>query len=332
MTATPGNTRVAAFDPASGTLQIEQRERPVPRAGQVLVAIRRCGVCSSDLQWARAPSRLAPGTVLGHELSGTVAVAGSGVDHLARGDKVSFMPFSGCGECPWCRSGLFLHCGSKRSQWGGFGGYAIADARTCVKLPPDLPFAIGALIEPFACGLHAARTSGLGEGNRALVFGAGPIGLATCYWLTLAGVDVWVAARSDRRRALAQGMGAMRFIAGELAEVEVGSRTIFECSGAPGMLEHACRVAAPRSVVIVAGMAQGGAIIDPAACLVKELQIAFCAAYSLKDFKDTADHFGNGDTRPLDLVDCEISLDALPAQFHEMLNGNTYCKVHVVMP
>ncbi|UZW57508.1 alcohol dehydrogenase catalytic domain-containing protein [Sphingobium sp. JS3065] len=327
----PGN-RVAAFDPSSLTLRIEQRDRPAPGQGQIVMAVKRCGICSSDLQWTRTAGRLPPGVVLGHELSGIVVALGEGVDHLADGDKVSFMPFTGCGRCDWCARGLFLHCPEKRSQWGGFGEYAIADARSCVKLDPTLSFAQGAMIEPFACGLRAARRSGLGAGDRAIIFGAGPIGLASCYWLSNMGVDVWLVARSDRRSAIAMKMGASRFIAGEAGADDAGSRMIFECSGAPGMLEHACRIAPGLSTVIVAGMAAGEASIDPASCLTKEVSLAFCAAYGLQDFADTADHFAGGDIRPLDLIDQEVSLDELPGLFERMLADNPYCKAQLVLP
>lgn len=304
----------------------------MPGEKQVLVAVKRCGICSSDLQWARAPGRLAPGTVLGHELSATVAEVGHGVEGLVPGDQVSFLPFVGCGDCDACRMGLFLHCPNKQSQWGGFGEFAVTDARSCVKLAPDMPLALGAMIEPFACGLRTARQSGLGEGGAALIFGAGPIGLATCYWLSQSGVDVWVVARSDRRRELAGRMGASRFIAGGPGEIDAGPRTIFECSGAPRMLEAACSIAPPGGRVIVAGMAAGGVGIDPAVCLVKELSIAFCAAYSMQDFADTAAHFGRGDITPLDLVDREVSLEELPDLFREMQANNPYCKVQLVLP
>ncbi|WP_176590503.1 zinc-binding dehydrogenase [Sphingobium sp. EM0848] len=324
--------RVAAFDPSSATLRIERRERPAPGPGQILVAVKRCGICSSDLQWARTPGRLPRGAVLGHELSGLVVAMGEGVGHLAMGDKVSFMPFAGCGRCDWCSRGLFLHCPEKRSQWGGFGEYALADTRSCVRLDAALPFAQGAMIEPFACGLRAARRSGLGAGDSAMIFGAGPIGLASCYWLNAMGVDVWMVARSNRRRAVAERMGASRFIAGEAKAEDAGSRTIFECSGAPGMLEHVCRIAPRLSTVIVAGMAEGGASIDPAVCLVKEVTLAFCAAYGMQDFADTAEHFARGDARPLELVDQEVLLDRLPDIFGQMLTSNPHCKVQLVFP
>src|SRR5207253_1613402 len=122
------------------------------------------------------------GSVIGHEFAGEVVALGKDIEHLEVGDRVTSMPFTGCGRCVTCLAGRPNFCAGFRGMAGGFAEYVVATGRTAIKLPATLSLADGALIEPLAVGLHGASLARLHPGSRVLVIGAGPIGLAAVFW------------------------------------------------------------------------------------------------------------------------------------------------------
>lgn len=328
---------VAAFEDSDSPLRIEERPRPAVSRGEVLIRVARCGICSSDLQWASGKGApLAPGTVLGHEFSGVVEALGPGVTEVAVGDHVVVMPFSGCDNCRACREGNFLFCSEKRSLWGGFGQFTLAAANSCVKLEPQVTWENAALVEPFACGARAVRISGAGQTTDVLVMGAGPIGLACVMWLAEANVrSITVVARSDRQKDLALAMGANFFVeggddtVGAIEEAGAQPDMIFECSGVPGALMSAMTAIKPRGTLLVAGMCPHPDLILPSIGLIKELAIQFSAAYSKDDFARTAAALVAPNRSWMPMVEKTISLPELPDMFQALRRGRKSNKILV---
>ena len=171
--------RVGVF---RGVRRIEVEEAPEPVAGErdVVIDVKACGICGSDLHTYLAGALVDEGQVLGHEFAGEVVEVGSEVTGIARGDRVTAVPIQPCGSCRRCLEGnghLCEHTHERGIAFGLPGAFAdrlrIPDARLGVNvhaLPEGLSYEAGALVEPLAIAVHAVNRSGARPG-RALVSG-----------------------------------------------------------------------------------------------------------------------------------------------------------------
>jgi L-iditol 2-dehydrogenase len=203
----------AAVHAAPGVLRVE--ERPVPRIGpgELLVRVRGCGLCGSDLAKLRAPRQLP--AVLGHEVVGDVAAVGDGVTAVRPGDRVVVAHHVPCLTCHYCRRGSVSMCRAfKESNLdpGGFAEYVRVppeNARHATfRVPPGLADAEAAFTEPLACCLRAVRRSGVGPGDLVLVVGLGAIGALLTQLAVRAGAQVVGTDLLPPRRELARSLGA----------------------------------------------------------------------------------------------------------------------------
>ncbi len=186
----------------AGVLRMEDRPMPVAVAGEVLIRVRRIGICGTDMHIFRGTQPyLAYPRVMGHELSGEVveALASS---HLKKGDPVYIMPYLSCGTCVACRVGKTNCC----TNISVLGVHRDGGMTEYLSLPEQFVFKAdgislddAAMIEFLAIGAHAVRRAKLEKGQRILVVGAGPIGIAVMLFAGLQGVDVTVLdSREDR--------------------------------------------------------------------------------------------------------------------------------------
>ncbi len=169
-------------------LRLEERPRPTAGPGEIVVRVRRCGVCGSDLRtYARGPSAryIAP-VVLGHEFVGTIAEVGPDVGELAVDQRVTVAPAIPCGRCDACRRGADNLCADLLDFGinidGGLAEYVRIPARSVtagavVVLPEGLTDEAAILGEPIGCCLRGLRRGGVGAGSTVVVIGDGPIGL-----------------------------------------------------------------------------------------------------------------------------------------------------------
>lgn len=161
-------------------LQVTDLPEPVISEGEILVGMRVCGVCGTDLYKLR--SRAAPdGVVLGHELAGVVLQ--SRVGHLSEGDHVFVPHHIPCGKCKFCLKGSPTMCPEFKVNRMDPGGFAQSvrilapGAQAGVrKLPPEVAFAEAALVEPLGCCVRSVRRSGMQPGDTVLIVGAGQVG------------------------------------------------------------------------------------------------------------------------------------------------------------
>ncbi|MFO1037559.1 MAG: zinc-binding alcohol dehydrogenase family protein [Geminicoccaceae bacterium] len=184
-----------------GVLKLVERPKPEPAPGEVLIAVRRMGVCGTDLHiFEGTHPFLAYPRVMGHELSGVV-VGGNGTK-LKAGTEVFIIPYLSCGTCGACAKGL-TNCCAKLSvlgvhQDGGMCDYVAVPEAFAVPAE-GLSLDEMALVEFLAIGAHAARRASPPPGTKAVVIGAGPIGLASALFLRERGAEVTVVdTRADR--------------------------------------------------------------------------------------------------------------------------------------
>ncbi|KAH0522557.1 hypothetical protein TsFJ059_006383 [Trichoderma semiorbis] len=173
---------------ATADHKLKMVEAPVlePKRGEVLLHIKATGICGSDVHFwksGRIGSLVFEGDcILGHEAAGIVLKCGEGVTSLVPGDRVAIEPGVPCGECFLCLDGKYNLCEDVKFSGvypyaGTIQRYKIHPAKWLHKLPANISFAEGALLEPLSVVLHGIRTAGLNLGCGTVICGAGPIGL-----------------------------------------------------------------------------------------------------------------------------------------------------------
>jgi len=328
--------RAAVFDAVRRCVAVE--DVPDPQAGtdDVVLRVRRCGVCGSDVSWTGHEPFSYQAGQFGHEFSGEVVEVGRNVTTLKVGDRVAALPLGGCGVCEGCRNGNPVFCSNLR-RLAGFGEYVAMPPSCAIKLPQSVSFADGAMIEPMACGLHALRMARMQGGERVLVIGAGSVGMAAAYWARrLGAAKVVVLSRSAYRRDLFIDLGADEVLGFEpddqarVVEALGGQPDIVaECVGKEGMINLALQHVRPQGVVLSMGMCMHSEPVLPFQCGIKEVSLLFPIAYTAAEFAETARDFDSGRLRLETVISKVIGLEELPAALDAMRAGEKNLKVQV---
>src|SRR6266576_4727385 len=200
---------------------LEMTDLPVPRAepGEVLVRVAACGICGSDVHgYDGSSGRRIPPIVMGHEAAGRVATVGPQITGWSEGDRVTFDSTISCGACRYCARGEINLCDHRRvlgvscadySCARAFAEYVIVPRRIVYRLTDSLSFSEAAMLEAVAVAVHAVALSRISSGDRALVLGAGMIGLLTLQALRAEGCStLYVADVDTSRLKLAKEVGA----------------------------------------------------------------------------------------------------------------------------
>ena len=242
---------------------------PEPSPEEVLIAVKTCGICGSDVHGMDGSTgRRRPPIIMGHEAAGVISRAGSRVTGWAAGDRVTFDSTIYCGQCEFCRRGLINLCDHRRvlgvscedyRQNGAFAEFVAVPQHILYRLPDGLAFEHAALVEPFAIALHAIRRAPPTLNDSVVVIGAGMIGLALVQALSRAGCGrLIVVDIADDRLALAAKFGATNTINPSVEDAQrailhltqgLGVDLAFEAVGVPATVDLALR-----------GVRKGGAV------------------------------------------------------------------------
>ncbi len=330
--------KALVFDGVGRPLRLAERPDPTPGPDEVVLRVSACGICGSDLHISEdpAPFGIAPGFVLGHEISGQVVACGAAVNDLKPGDTVAVVPMRGCGSCGACRAGDPGRCPAMSLIGGGYAEFVTVAERQCHRLPEGIAPADGALAEPLAVALHCVVRSGLRPGDRVAILGAGPIGLLVGFWARRMGAARVVLAdlhTHQRDRALA--LGATDFalsgdrLAQNLAELSDGAPDIvFDCVGKRGVLQSATEAVRPQGKVIGVGLCVGGDEWDPFIALSKELELIFAVFFHQRnEFGVALDALSSGPFAPQAIITDRIGLSPVPRVFEGLRRRTTQCKV-----
>ncbi len=291
--------RVARFY-GGHDIRVEDAPDPTPGAGEVLVRVGAAGVCGSDLHDYRAgPSlhRAYPYTG-GHELAGTVAAVGTGVAALRVGDRVAIEPLHllACGQCRWCRAGQPEVCPERgvasgvRRHSTGFAELDVAPERSCLPLPDDVALEAGAILDVYACAVHAAQRVPATPADTVAVIGTGPIGLAAIEMYRSLGVRQVVACgRRDEALEVARSLGADELVNVARDDVVGAIRGLTEGAGADVVIEavggassdlsRALALLAPNGALGVLGLFDGLQALDLTEAMRRQVRIAWINSY-----------------------------------------------------
>lgn len=332
--------KAAVFAKPGQALTIETLPDPTPGATDLVMKVCSCGICGTDLHMTEdhGPAFTYPsGTIPGHEYAGEVVAIGKEVKDFKIGDRITSLPYTGCGHCATCLRGLPSHCAQFRGLGSGFSEYALVSERTSIHLDERLSYDDGALVEPLAVGLHGAAMANIQPGQTVLVIGAGPIGLASAFFARKLGAGkVAVSASSRRRESYASGLGTDFFVVPEegqsLAEATAQvlggpPDVVLECAGKTGCIENAILTVRPMGTVVVMGFCTDQDHFVPAVAMWKEVNLKFSNTYSVGEFAHVADVLARGSLEPRLMVTSHVSLDQVPQKLEALRRPNQECKV-----
>ena len=201
--------------------KLEIVDVPLPAFGpkDLLVRVRACGICGSDIHgYDGSTGRRRPPLIMGHEAAGEIAAIGDAVKGFAVGDRVTFDSTISCGECPACRRGRVNLCQNRQvlgvacdefQRHGAFAEYVVVPHHISYRLPENMPYEHAALIEAVSIAVHAVGRLNVPLGSVGVVVGAGMIGLLVIQALKRAGCTKVIAVDlSEQRLRHAQGLGA----------------------------------------------------------------------------------------------------------------------------
>ncbi len=325
---------------------------PVPAMGQVLVDVKACGICGSDLHFARhgatmlergremtgmpdlggAPVELDRDVFMGHEFSAEVLEAGPDTVAPPAATLVTSLP------------AMITATGLENLAYtnvlpAGYAERMLLSAPLLLEVPNGLDARRAALTEPMAVGLHAVNRSAIAAGEGALVLGSGPVGLAVIAALRLRGVEPIVASDlSPARRELATTMGAHEAVdpveepAFEAWARVGGTRSlvVFEAIGLPGIIDDAMRQAPPQARIVVVGVCMERDAFTPFFGIAKELSVSFVFGYDPMEFAATLTSIAEGEIDVGPMITGEVGLDDVPDAFRELATPERHCKILVV--
>jgi threonine dehydrogenase-like Zn-dependent dehydrogenase len=320
---------------------------PVPAAGQVLVEVRACGICGSDLHFARHGHRAVEGlpdiggpqpeldldrdVYMGHEFAAELVDAGPDTPTFPPGTLVTSIPVLASASAirPIVYSNEVL---------GGYAQRMLLSAPLLLEVPNGLDPSHAALTEPMAVGLHAVNRSQIGSGDGAVVLGAGPVGLAVIAALKLKGVAPIVAADfSPARRALAVTLGAHEAVDpreetawAAYGRVGQGRPVVaFEAIGVPGVIDDIMRRCPPLSRVVVVGVCMEDDAVTPYYGISKELNLQFVLGYDAMEFAASLRSIAEGEIDVAPMITAEVGLDRVAWAFDALADPEQHCKILV---
>lgn len=287
-----GKMKVAVMQ-GIGKMGFEERDIPKVKENEVLVKLEYVGICGSDLHYyetgAIGDYVVEPPFVLGHEPGGTVVEVGENVKNLKVGDRVALEPGKTCGHCEFCKTGRYNLCPdvvffATPPVDGVFQEYVAHEADLCFKLPDNVSTLEGALIEPLAVGFHAAIQGDAHLGQKAVVMGAGCIGLVSMMALKARGVsEVYVVDIMEKRLEKALELGATGVINGSKEDVlerikeltnGTGMDLVIETAGTEITTRQAIHIAKKGSNIVLVGYSKSGEMTLPMS-LVLDKELTF---------------------------------------------------------
>jgi len=324
---------------------ITQSNVPEPKAakGQVVIKIIRSGICGSDIHayYGKHPFISLP-VVPGHEFAGTIAEVGEGVANLTVGDRVTVMPQLFCGTCRNCKTGRYNICSVLKvigCQDPGASQEKLAvDASLVLKLPDNMDFDRGAMLEPVAVGVHACQRVGGVKNKRVLVLGAGTIGNLTAQAAKAMGAEaIMITDMSNPRLELAKKCGidytvniGSTDLATEINKVwgVDGADVIIECVGVGAAIEQAIQIGRKGSDIVVAGVFGDMATVNMGLVQDKELSLIGTLMYVKEDWLDAIKFVNEGTIAVEPLMSKHFPLAELGAAFKYIeQNKDTALKV-----
>lgn len=335
----------------SRDVRFEDVARPEPAAGQLLLRVRRAGICGSDIHYFAhgycggfVPTRP---FVLGHEFVAIVAETGPGADSFSVGDRVVVNPASSCGHCDLCRSGRGNLCqsvvmlGSASTTPptdGAFAQYVCVPEHQCYAVPEPMSDGDAAMMEPLSVVLHALARGGGVAGARVLVCGGGPIGLLAARASRALGASMVAVSEPNHERCTLAGRLAAdttldpteeSFVDSATSVSDGGFDTVLEASGAAAAVATAFQVVRRGGVIVQIGTVGGNQVSIPINDLMVR-EVSLLGTFRYADEFPQAIRLVSSERINFDgLVTAALAFDQLPQALQIASTNPTSLKIHI---
>jgi L-iditol 2-dehydrogenase len=329
----------AAVHAGAGQIRLETRATPAIGAGELLLKVRGCGLCGSDLAKFRGPA-LHP-AVLGHEVVGEVATAGEGAGDFRPGERVVVAHHVPCSRCHYCQRGSVSMCrafkGSNLDP-GGFSEYLRVPAENVrhvtFRVPVGMPDSVASFTEPLGCGVRAIRRAAIAVGDTVAVAGLGAMGCLLVQLARRCGARVVAVDPIPARRALAESLGATLAVAPEEVDAALagpsdgrGADVVVLTAGAPALVRAALGwIRDGGAVHLFVGEGEGPLPIGE--IYRRELTLTATYSSSPADLAEAFDLIRSGAVRVAELCSHRLPLERL-AEAVDLMERREALKVFV---
>ena len=301
-------------------------EPEIEQANEIKIAIKRGGLCGTDLHIRHGGYGFRPPVTLCHELSGEVVEVGSSVSRVKTGDRVTVLPTANgaCGQCRYCQASEFFFCSQRNSigsmRDGGFAEYCVIPQNLAFPLPQSISYDAAALVEPLACCIKAiSYHTKITPGDHVLISGPGPIGLMCANLAKLAGGQVIVCGtnRDTHRLAKADELGADHVIdvtQNDLTEYiryisPDGADVVIDCAGAAASINQCLDVVRPLGSFTQVALVEHPVEIDWGKIIYKQLSINSSIAQDGQSWQRALDMVTSGTIDPTVYVSHRLPLE-----------------------
>ena len=316
--------------------EITEIEEPKVDSTNVVIEVKKSGICGSDIHYWDAGEP--KGLVLGHEYSGVVIDPGSRED-LRVGDRVTALPISPCGKCPACLTGNPQYC---RETWTYATGLSLTNPGALapkmkirpdmvLKIPDNVSFEEGAMVEPVAVGLHAVHLADVKVGEKVLVIGAGIIGLVSAMFAKKEGASFVAISETNLERAKkAIDLGVAdkyydatnpELIKEIMTDTEGEFDTVIECCGNSAAVTSALMMTRPGGQIVLVGVSLGPITIPTVVGVMNELTIKGAIAYTKEEFKTCIDLISNKQIDVMKFIDDIVSFEEVQKSYERLTSG-----------
>lgn len=320
---------------------LEIQDRPLPECGlkDVVVCVKACAICGSDVHgYDGSSGRRIPPIVMGHEAAGIVAGVGEAVTRFQPGDRVTFDSTLYCGECAFCRSGRVNLCENRRvlgvscedyRRDGAFAEYVAVPEYIVYPIPDALTFEHASLVEPVSVALHAVSRATIRLNDTAVVLGSGTIGLLAMQALKQAGCGHVIAVDIDAGRLnLAHQLGATDTINASqnrpdeaVASLTSGSGAdiVLEAVGAESTVRAAMACVRKGGTLVLVGNITPNVSFPLQAAVTREITVLGSCAIA-GEYPAAIDLLSRGDILVEPLLSAKAPLDDGPEWFERLYN------------
>ncbi|UCE40084.1 MAG: alcohol dehydrogenase catalytic domain-containing protein [Candidatus Aminicenantes bacterium] len=311
-------------------LILEEVDIPEFTENQVLIKVKRIGICGSDIHayYDKHPYISCP-IVQGHEFSGEIASVGEKVQGFSEGDRVTVMPQLVCGDCYPCTHGNYHICNALKvigcQEDGAAREFIPVDHKLVVKLPEGMSLDYGAMVEPVAVGVHAVKRLGNVGGMNLLILGAGPIGNLTAQSAKGLGARaVLITDISDYRLEVAKNCGIDHPVNVSFENLDTkveeyfgrdGADAILECVGVEETIEFAIHLARKGTDVVVVGVFGEKPSVDIGLVQDKELRMIGTLMYRAEDYRIAIDLIQSKNVHLDPLISQHFAFEDYPKAF-----------------
>ena len=321
-----------------GVKEFEIKDIPEPKGDgkKVIIEVSKTGICGSDIHyWVNGEPK---GLVMGHEFAGRVIDPGDRLD-LVKGDRVTALPISPCGECEACRNGDVQFCPKTWSEAvglsvdhpGGLTGKIAVRSDMVLKVPDNVTDEEVAMVEPLAVGLHAAHLGRIAVGDDVLVIGAGIIGLASAEFAKKEGASYVAITETNKARGEKAvdlkvadeyyDATAKDLVEKLMAKTNGGFDVVIECVGNGAAVNSAISMVKPGGIVVLVGVATDAVPTYTVMAVMKELVVQGAIAYTYNEFKSCIDLISRKQVDVLKFVDDIVPLERVQEAYERLTSG-----------